>query len=387
MNIKNLLPTCHQEYNKSILQLLGGVILALFLSQVNAVEITKDIIINAGVDYDSNPNMVKRNKESVWIYSIAPQFQLGITSELNRWYLDAALLVQRHSNENVLVDREDPRLAIGWDRTYESGILGVKADYIESSAREDELKSTGVFTKTDNTEKIKRLSANWLYRINPKWSVLTDGFYSDVTFSRPGNLQGYNLGDIRSRLTYAYTERLDTSAELGYSQLHPEKVFDDTEMVHLLMGAAYQVNERLKLGANAGIYDLSGRQSDTDWQAGIKAEYVLERTSYVAELNRELAPSGVGGFRKLDSIRVGWEHKISEQDQVGANYSLYKARSDKEVNLERVDYGQLSVFYERRLSRDWKTRLSAAFKEQDIPGARSQGNMIGVSLSYDTLSF
>ncbi len=387
MKIKSQLPSWRRKYTKSVLQLVGGGALALLLPQVNAAEITKDIIINAGVVRDSNPDMAERAKKPVWIYSIVPQFQLGIADEANRWYLDAALLVQRHSNEKVLVDREDPRLTIGWDRTYESGAYGVKADYVESSAREDELKSTGVFTRTDNTEKLKMLSAKWLHTISPRWSVLTNGAYSDVTFSLPGSLQGYNLGDIRSKLTYAYTEKLDTSVELGYSQLRPEKVFDDTEMVRLLMGADYQVNERFKLGAFAGVHDLSGRQSDTDWQAGIKAAYLLDRTSYVAELNRELAASGVGGFRKVDSFKVGWGYKVSEVDQLGADYSLYKTKKDREVNLNRIDYGQLNAFYERRLSRDWKTRLSAAFKEQDIPGARSHGNMIGVSLTYDTLSF
>lgn len=387
MKIKSLLPTWHQKYNKSVLQLLGGITLALLLPHVNAVEVTKDIIITAGVVHESNPNLVKSNKEPVWIYSIVPQFLLGVASEANRWYLDAAILVQRHSNEKVLVDREDPKLAIGWDRTYESGMFGIKADYLESSAREEELKSTGVFTKTDNTEKIKKLSAKWLHTIDPRWSVLTEGAYSDVTFSLPGSLQGYNLGDIRSKLTYAYTEKLDTSLELGYAQLSPEKVFDDTDMVRLLLGAVYQINERFKIGARGGVYDLSGRQSDTDWEAGIKAEYTLDHTAYIAELNRELAASGVGGFRKVDSLKVGWAYHISELDQLGAEYSLYKTKKDREVGLDRVDYQQFAAFYERRLSNSWKTRLSAAFREQDIPGARSQGNMIGVSLTYDTLSF
>lgn len=387
MKIKSLLPTRHRKYNMPVLQLLGSVTLALFLPQVNAVEVTKDIIINAGVVHESNPDLVKSNKEPVWIYSIVPQFQLGITSEANRWYLDAALLVQRHSNERVLVDREDPKLAIGWDRTYESGMFGIRADYLESSAREEELKRTGEFTRTDNTEKIKKLSAKWLHIIDPRWSVLTDGAYSDVAFSLPGSLQGYNLGDIRSKLTYAYTEKLDTSVELGYAQLRPEKVFDDTEMVRLLLDAVYQVNERFKCGARGGVYNLTGRQSDTDWQAGIKAEYTLDRTGYVAELNRELVASGVGGFQKVDSLKVGWAYKMSDFDQLGAEYSLYKTKKDREVGLDRLDYQQLGAFYERQLSSSWKTRLSAAYKEQDVPDARSHGNVIGVSLTYDTLSF
>lgn len=386
MKIKSLLAVLHQRYNRPVLQLLGGSALLLLL-QANAAEVTKDIVINADVVHDSNPGLVKDDKNPVWIYSMAPHFRLGITDEVNRWFLDAAVLVQRHSNENVLVDREDPTLAIGWDRTYESGMYGVRADYAESSARQDELKSTGVFTKIDNTAKSKKLSANWLHTISPGWSVLTEGAYSDVSYSIPGSLQAYNLGNIRSKLTNAYTEKLDVSAQLSYSQLRPKKIFDDTELVGLLMGAAYQVNERFKLDTRAGIYDLSGRQSDTDWEVAVIAEYTLDRTRYIAELRRELAVSGIGGFRKVDSLRVGWLYNMSELDQVGAEYSLSKGKKDREVDLDRLDYQQLGAFYERRLSNYWKTRFFADYREQDIPGVRSHGNTIGVSFTYDTLSF
>lgn len=386
MKIKSLLAVLHQRHNRPVLQLLGGSALLLVL-QANAAEVTKDIVINADVVHDSNPGLVKDDKNPVWIYSMAPHFRLGITDEVNRWYLDAAVLVQRHSNEKVLVDREDPTLAIGWDRTYESGMYGVRADYAESSARQEELKSTGVFTNIDNTAKSKKLSANWLHTINPRWSVLTEGAYTDVTYSLPGSLAAYNLGNIRSKLTNAYTEKLDVSAQLSYSQLRPEKVFDDTELVGLLMGAAYQVNERFKLDARAGIYDLSGRQSDKDWEAAVIAEYTLDRTRYIAELRRELAASGIGGFRKVDSLRVGWLYNMSELDQVGAEYSLSKGKKDREVDLDRLDYQQLGAFYERRLSNYWKTRFFADYREQDIPGVRSHGNTIGVSFTYDTLSF
>lgn len=386
MKIKSLLSVLQQRYNKSVLRLLGSSALLLLL-QANAAEVTKDIVINADVVHDSNPDLVKYDKNPVWIYSIAPHFRLGITDEVNRWYIDAAVLVQRHSNEKVLVDREDPTFAIGWDRTYESGMYGVRADYAESSARQEELKSTGVFTNIDNTAKSKKLSANWLHTINPRWSVLTEGAYTDVTYSLPGSLDAYSLGNVRSKLTNAYTEKLDISAQLSYSQLRPEKVFDDTELISLLLGTAYQVSERLKLGARVGVYELSGRQSDTDWEAGVTADYTLNRVSYIAELNRELAASGIGGFRKVDSLRVGWVYNMSELDKFGAEYSLSKAKKDREVNTNRVDYQQLGVSYERRLSNYWRTRLFADYRQQDIPGVLSHGNTIGFSFTFDTLSF
>ncbi|MGB7816909.1 MAG: hypothetical protein WBL28_11235 [Methylotenera sp.] len=397
--------TQHRKFKKTALRLMAGVTFVLLLPQVNAAEIakeaevakettsakeaafTKEITVAAGVEHDSNPNMVKRNQEPVWIYTIAPQLHLGASNEANLWYLDAGLLVQRPSNEKVLTNREDPRLAVGWDRTYESGLFGIKADYLETSSRAAELKSTGVFSKADNTERIRILSARWLHAIDPRWSVLTEGAYNNITFSLPGSFQNYKLEDIRSKLSYANSEKLNTNIQLSYSHLRPDSNLDNTSLVRLVMGADYQVNEGFKIAPRAGIYNLSGRQSDTDWEAGIKAEYTAERMNYRAEVSRDLTVSGVGGFQKSDSFILGWLFNINERDRLGAEYGLNKSKKDREVNLNSLDYQQVSAFYERNLSNYWKTRFSAAYKEQDVSGTRSQGNVIGVSLTYDTLSF
>jgi hypothetical protein len=92
------------------------------------------IMFTTGVTHDSNPALDDANKKSTWIYSFIPQVLLNYTGEVNSLYLDAALLIQRHSNEDVLTDREDPRLSIGWDRTYEYGLFGLYANYYETSS-------------------------------------------------------------------------------------------------------------------------------------------------------------------------------------------------------------------------------------------------------------
>lgn len=391
MKISSYLPIQYQNYNQGVLQLLVGVTFVFLSSHLYAAEVIREIIIGTAVDYDSNPDMVKRNQDPVLIYSFVPQFKLSVANESNLWYLDAALLVQRHNNEEVLVNREDPKLSIGWDRTYGSGSYGVKLQYAEASARVAELKSTGVFVtgggNKDATEKSKILSAKWLHAINPRWSLLTEGGYSDFFYTLPGSLQGYNIADINSKLSYANTEKLTTSVQLGYQQLLPDKVLDNTSIARIIAGVEYEVTDGFKLLSRAGIYNLTGRQSDTDWEAGIKAEYNKERMNYVAEINRELSPSGVGGFQKIDSLRLGWIFFMTDHDRVGADFSLYKAKADDQVGFDKLDNKLIGGFYERNLSAHWKTRVSAGHKQQKIPGAESQGNLIGISLIYDTLSF
>lgn len=348
---------------------------------------SKKIIITTGVEHDSNPGQDESGEKPVWIYSITPQILLDYVGEVNRLYLDAALFVQQHSNEENLVDREDPRITIGWDRTYESGMYGVNANFTERSTRGEELRSTGVFGGTENTARTKALGAVWEHRIAPRWSVLSDGDYADNTFTDVGVLSDYTLANVRSKLTYQNSERLNTHLQLGYGRLSPDKVFKDTDVARLAIGADYELSEALTVSSRVATYNLSGRQSDTDWEAGIKLAYTAGRAVYRAELNRELAASGVGGFQKTDILGLGLLYTLSEVDTLGANYIMYKARQDNQVNLDKSDFRQIGAFYERIISGSWRGQANIAFRERESPGTYSNGNIIGISLVYDGLSF
>lgn len=375
---------------KLVVRLLMGLSLSLLLQPANAADVSKKISVTAGVEHDSNPSMVAINREPVWTYTLAPQLLLDATDGVNRWFLDATLLVQRYSNEKVFAAREDPKLSIGWDRLYESGFFGIQADYEEASSRIEELQTTGVISNIDATQTTKTLAAKWQHEINPRWTALTEGRYIDTAFSEGGtlgSLGSYKVNEISSNLTYANTEKLDTSVKLGYVHYRPDQFFDDTDLVRLVLGANYQIKDGFTLAGHAGIYNLSGEQSDTDWEAGISTAYTTERMSYTAALNRELVPSGIGGFQKTDSFKIGWLFDISERDRMGADYGLFKQREFTELNPDWLDYQQVGAFYERTLSSHWTTRLSAAHKMLDFPGVDSRSNFIGVNLVYDSLSF
>jgi hypothetical protein len=374
------------KYNKAILQMLTGATFILSQSHVNAAELTTKLRLSAGAEYDSNPALTA-NKEPVWIYSLTPQLQSNIKDEVNHWYLDAALAVQRHSNERSLVNREDPSITVGWDRTYVYGLYGIKADYRESSSRIDELTSTGVFANAANTEKAKGLSAKWQLAISPRLSILTDAAYRDISYSVASKLADYSLGDIRSKLTYATNETLDTFVQIGYAQLRPDNTFDKTDITRLMVGADSKLNENFNLGVRAGVYNLSGRQSETDWEAGVDASYNTEKTNYSLGLYREITATGFGGFQKANLLKLGLQHSSSEHDRFGVDYSFSQYKADVRVGLNDIDYQQISAFYERDIGSHWQARVSGAHKELDSLGVNNKGNIVGVVLVYDSLVF
>lgn len=355
---------------------------------VNAAEFSSRVLVTTGAEYDSNPSLAESNKNPVWAYTITPQLQLDATSELNHWFLNSALLIQRYSNEKVLIERQDPKFIAGWIRTYESGTYGIKANYQETTSRNQELTSTGVFADKNGTQTTKSIEGMWDHSINDRLSILNEAFYSIYKFSNAGGLASYGVSELRSTLTYLNTEKLNTYSQLGYLHYSPDSILENTDFVRFALGADYELNERFNFGIRGGVYKVSGRQSENGWEAALKARYVPnEKTSYIAELARSLGAGGIGGFQKADSLKASWNYSLSDRNVLGADYSLNKSKQDSQINVVAVDYQQIGIFYERILSNHWQARLSGSHKEVSTPDVNANSNVIGVAFTYDTLSF
>jgi opacity protein-like surface antigen len=357
----------------------------LISTAVHAVEIEKRVIVTSGVEHDSNPDMSVNNKNPVWLFTLLPQFQLDLKDDLNRWYLDAGLEILRYSNEKAVANQENPRLTAGWERGYESGTFGVKASYQETTARTEELNNTGTFNNFDNTQTTKLIGANWQHRFAPRWSVLTEGNYSDVKYSVAGALEDYTLATVKSKVIYENNERLSTYALVGYSKYEPD-LHSNTNLTRAAIGADYQVSEALTISPHAGIYNMSGRQSDSDWEAGIKVDYNTPTFLYGASIARDVEDSGLG-FRVVDSVRLGVQYSITERDRIGADYGFSQFKKDTSLNVNKLDAQSLGIFYAKNISEHWLARAYINHKELDFSGSNPKGNVIGFTFVFDTLSF
>lgn len=354
------------------------------------VGLTKKIVLTTSLVHDSNPALDDSLKRSVWIYSLTPQLLIDYTGEVNNLYLDAALQVQRNSNEEVLADRDDPRLGMGWSRTYESGIYGVYANYSQFVSRAAEITATGVFTGNldgESTQRNRTFGGRWQHAIAPRWSVLTTGEYVKTAFSNAVGLADFGIVDVRSRLNYEFSERLDTYVQLGYSKITPDDTFESTKLARIALGANYQLSEAFSILSRAGMYHTTGGQSDSDWEAGVQLGYEAGRMTYVAELNREVTGSVIGVFQKSDTFRLGWLFDKSEIDRFRVNYALIKLKEDEAGLLPENQIQEINALYERTLMGNWRGQANLIFREQSRTGFRSDANVVGVTLIYDGLSF
>ncbi|MGB4813257.1 MAG: hypothetical protein WBP13_12370 [Methylophilaceae bacterium] len=378
-----LLSRIQERNNKSLKQYVA-LACVLLSTAAQSYEVDKKIVVTSGLEYDSNPAMSVANKDSVWTFSLLPEFKLDIKDDLNRWYVDAGLKMLRYSNEKAVANQVNPQLLVGWDRTYESGIYGVKASYQETTARNAELNNLGAFDNPDNKQTTKLIGANWQHSIAPRWTILTDGAYSDVSYSNKSLLDDYRLAGIKSKLSYENSERLTTYGLLGYSHYNSDN--GNTNLARAGVGADYQLNEELTISPYLGMYNMSGRQSDTDWEGGIKAVQTTGKSLFSAAIARNVEDSGLG-FRVVDSIKLGAEYSITERDRIGADYSFNQFKKDNILNVDKLDSRSLGVFYTRSISEQWLAKVYASHKELDFSDNNPKGNVIGFTFIFNTLSF
>lgn len=362
-----------------------GVACALMTAAVSAADIEKRFIVTSGIEHDSNPQMSETDKNPVWIFSLLPQLQLDVKDDLNRWYADIGLLILQHSNQKSVANQENPRLSMGWDRAYESGVFGLKAGYSETTARNAELNNTGTFSNSKNKQTTQTIGANWQHRIASRWSVLSDVNYTDVKYSEAGILDDYTIVAVKSKLSYENSEKLTSYALLGYSQYEPDQN-KTTYLTRGVVGFDYQLSEEITISPRAGIYNLSGRQSESDWEAGLKAEYTTPKALHNITVARSIEDSGLG-FRLVDSVRLGSQYSLTERDRIGIDYTFDQFKKDSDLNVSKLDAQSLGVFYSRSISEHWMAKAYVTHRELEFSDSNPKANVIGVTLVYDTLSF
>ncbi len=358
----------------------------LFVADASALDVEKKIIVSAGAEHNSNPQLSLGQKNPVWIYSLLPRLLVDMRDEVNHWYVDAGLQIIRNSNEKSVVNQENPQITAGWNRSYESGFYGIKVGYDETIARLAELNVAGTFTNFDNIQKTKSLGANWQHRIAPRWLVLTEAAYSDVDYSRTGILDDFKLANIQSKLSYENTEKLTTNTYVAYSQYDPS-LNRNSYLATAGVGASYQVSEDISIVSRLGAYDLSGRQEDSGLVGGLQADYNTTKIVYSASVGRNVNNMAGLGYRITDSAKLGAQYGLTEVDRIGADYTYDQFKRDRDLGVDELTAQSLGVFYARNISEHWTARLYANHIWLDVADSKPKNNVIGVTFVFDTLNF
>lgn len=363
-----------------LLRWVGGLLFLMLAQSACAVTWLQQISVPVALDYDTNARMVSTDAKSIWRSKISPNYSLTGVQDLNQWYADAALLVERTSDQSVSLNREDPSFNVGWRRQMETGQFGIRLHYDETSSRVSQLDETGQ-SGGDTTRVSRSIGIDWQKSLSEKVSLATNAEAKKLTFNGGGSPDSKSYS-ASAMLTYLWTESVEPYLQLAANRHAPESATPATNLFSAVVGAKWTANERLESNVYVGMNKVSGVTQDIGWRAGVDTRYQQEKSKLSATLSRSVSPAGNGGFIESDMLKGGWEYEVSDRSQAGLDVSMRKNHDSNNSETQRV-----SIWYGRELTNLWSLRASIMRKSSSSSVKDASGNVLGLSLVYTPPSF
>ncbi|ATP44889.1 hypothetical protein V7V80_08790 [Pseudomonas kermanshahensis] len=349
-----------------------------FTDAVQAANWQSSVVVPTSVEYDSNPLLLSSEEKGVTRTIIAPDYTLVGTFDRDELRLGLGMHVLRSSDTDIVDDREDPNVSLGWQRDTEKGRFGLVAQYNESSTLSGIVQDTGVVT-TDGTQKLYTLAGNWSSAITARSTLSNETKYSRARYDI-NTLTGYNeLGNVTT-WTYAWNERADVYTRFGVRRYEPEQDLTATASNSYTpaVGVKYQFSERLSADAHVGVNQVSGSEGGRRGEGGASLLYTGVRSDLSLSAERSTVASAEGGFAELDMVRGIYSYAVNELTRVGADATWQDSKGQTPNTLQMY-----SVWASREFSPFWDLRLSLMYKERrqdDAPTA--DATIVGLTLTY-----
>jgi hypothetical protein len=349
-----------------------------FSLNAHALVILQNASVSTNVDYDTNVNMSKE-ETSIWRYRLLPTYTISAVDDLNRWYSRANLNIQRSSDRRLSLDREDPSIGVGWERELARGRFSLTGNYDKASTRVTEFLESGLVT-SDASSIRKSIAANWSRLLTERLNWTLGGGYTKVTFTGGGGFSGYNSKSLNTSLSYEWSDKLRPFINFGYSTFNPESTDQESSNSKTYsVGASYELNPRLTTTGSVGITRLS---SGVGKVGSVALTYSGDLYQISGNYSRNVTPSSIGGFQNADALSLNYGYTLSEKSSIGTSFSWRRNNS-----LNDVESRQISAFYSRNLAEYWQMRLSLQMREIKSTNQNVNGDIIGISLIYNTPEF
>ena len=360
--------------------LATGVILAFYAAGAHAAILLERVTLPVNIEHDSNPLMQYGNASSIWKLTFTPQYSVRRVDEQTQWNADFGLQIDRTSNQDLVINREDPRLGLGWRRTFERGEAGIRLGYDEASSRTSTLEETGT-TGSDTTRTSKTLGVDGRYEMSEKLSLGMNGSYTRMTFRGQGSGAGSRNYAASASLNYQYSDYLVPYLQLSTNRSDPDDA-TATNLISAVAGARWILSPTLSAGGYVGKSRRSGGFSGQGKEYGANISYALERSAYTLMYSQSVSPAGNGGFIESEQLTGGWKYDISDYSRAGADFSLRKNTGSGDGETDR-----LSLWYGRDLTRDWNLKASYQYKITKGTTDQATGNVFGITVGYNFSEF
>lgn len=349
---------------------------------VKALIVLQQVSASVDTQYDTNPRL-SQNKQSIWRYVATPSYSVAAVDDKNRWYTNANLRVQRTSDQDLIANREDPSLDVGWKRELEKGSFSLLAHYDKRSSLLTEFERTGL-VDIDGSAVNRSLSANWSRLLTDRVSLSVGAQYTKSTYDGSGFVDSVTK-NINSTLSYSWTETISPFVQLSFTDFKPEggiqgAGIQGNKSKNLLVGSQFSISPNWTFSPSVGVNKVSPIGSG--WVSNNRLSYVGERSSFQGALSRVVSPTGLGVFQKSDQLNLSYTYAISDNSNWGADYNIVKSKAV--LNFESVQY---SAWYSYNITALWQMRLLFQARNQKNNILDVDGKILGFTFTYNTLEF
>ena len=373
-----------RDFYKHLIGVLAGTWILMLPGQSLAETWQQGWSVKTSAEYDSNPNMTPYNPESISRYLLEPSYRLRTTKGREELDLGFALQVARSSNTALSQNREDPSLFFGWRHPRETGEFGVTARYDEASTRTIEIDNLGLFL-IENTRVNRAVSGNWSEALTERTTFAGDVGYQEVTYKKGTNNAG-NFVDFSSRssglmLSYAWSERHTTFFKLAYADYEPKYSNSTSHLTTASAGWVWKVSDTLQGTLVAGKSKRSNAEMST--QGGLTLRYTGQQSGVEFRVDRQISPSGLGGFVTVDQASASWSYTLSERSKAGVDLGWHKNKSYFN-SVTRTS----GVWVNYDFNSGWGAQTYYRYRVSDGgQGVAASSNIVGASLVYNYSDF
>ncbi len=366
-----------------VIKSLAVAAFTVFSLHAEALVVLQQVSVPLSVEHDTNPTLSENDKTSIWLYTASPRYSISAEENQNRLYGTLGVRLQRSSDKNISIDREDPNLLLGWERRYEKSDFKLVGNYNESSTRTTELRTTGLVNQ-DVTATTKSLAADWTRLLTERLSLALGAEISKNSYDAP-SFTGYSTKSIDSSLSYEVNERLSTFASVGYVKYKSDSqtglvTSNSQNTQNYLAGITYVFSPQLDFSVALGVNRTSSAGSGKIGNASFN--YSAEKHILRGEVERSIAASGIGDFQEADRYSLAYNYSLSDKSEIGTAFSYQKNNS---LNTNKTMF--LNGFYSRSLSDRWALRVSLDLRKQKTETQTANGEVAGLTLIYNTPEF
>ena len=330
-------------------------------------------------EYDTNPAMDPAYRGGIWRSIVEPSYTLKRTGDANELNAGLAAQIARSSNKMLSQDHDNPSVFLGWRRQKERGEFGLSARYDEVQTRISEIDNTGP-NSADNTRATRAMSGNWSEALSERSTFALNGAYNAVSY-KGGPLVDYVTRSGGLMFSYAWSERSRPFLKMSYADTEPAGSNTLSRFANALLGWGWEVEDYLEGSLQAGKSKTSG--TGMAKQAAAEVKYKGQRAGLALNADRQVSPSGVGGFITVDQVKGSWSYALSERSNTGIDLEWRK-----NYFLTNIINRTSGAWLQHELNSRWGMRTYYLHKISERVGlGTATSDILGIALVYTHADF